>query len=132
MLHCVLYIFLGGTTMLGSGCVPYQGVYYADRVEHVNEYQPRAYVRYQQDYSSHYYPYNYWYSYNRSYYHPKPNRYRYKRYRSHGPRHTTNFRPYRHKVTYKRRPITRITPAPYPRYKTSKGKKKGKKKWQIH
>lgn len=128
MLHCVLYIFLGGTTMLGSGCVPYQGVYYADKVEYVDEYYPRGYVRYDNSPTTRYYPYNYWYSYNRSYYYPKRNNYR--RYRSYKPRHTTNFRPYRHKVNYKNRPVVKIKPAPYPRYKTQPAKKKGKKKWK--
>ena len=127
MLQCVLYIFLGGTTMLGTGCIPYQGAYYADKIEYVNQYAPLGYVRYEHQLNSYYQPYNYWYSYNGSYYYPRQPRYR--RYRTYRPKHSVNFRPYRYKKRYATRPIIKITPAPHPRQKSHK---KGKKKWKKH
>lgn len=121
MLECVLYIFLGGTTMLGGECIPHQGVYYPDRVEYVNQYAPKGYVRYDQHQT--YFPYNYWYSYNRSYYYYYPRRPH--RYRSYRPPRSKSFRSrYKPQVTYKRKPTTKRAP---PRHKQHK---KGKKKWR--
>ena len=38
MLQCVLYIFLGATLFMSSGCIPYQGSVTIDRVEYVDSY----------------------------------------------------------------------------------------------
>lgn len=123
--------------MLGNGCAPIDGVYYADRVEYVESYTPPNYVRHSSPIYGTQLPYNYWYSDGGSYYY-KPRRvYNSKRYRQRLQRryrtYSNNYRPYRHKVTYRKHPYTRITPAPYPA-KTSHKKthKKGKKKWRKH
>ena len=40
MLHCVLYMFLGGTAMINSGCALQDDHVLVDKVEHVSEYAP--------------------------------------------------------------------------------------------
>lgn len=129
MLQCVLYIFLGGTTMLGSGCVPLDGVYYTDKVEYVSEYAPSHYVKYAEDSPFIYYPYNYWYSYNNSYYYRS-----YPQYRSRLRYRKGYFKKYRYRT---KRRISRSPPrkrgprAHLPKkHFNQKGKKKGKKKWR--
>ena len=72
MLQCIMYIFLSGATMLGSGCIPVDGHYVVDRVEYVNSNyapSPYSYEPYTYEYKSNLYPYNYWdYYNNRPYY----------------------------------------------------------------
>jgi len=40
MLHCVLYIFLGGTAMISSGCALTTDTVAVDRIEYVQEWAP--------------------------------------------------------------------------------------------
>ena len=125
MLQCIMYIFLSGATMLGSGCIPVEGHYVVDRVEYVNSNYtapPQSYEPYTYQYSNAYYPYNYWYYYSARPYHrtfkrynPRRRSWLKKRYRP--PRHYAQSR-----KIYKPHPYKTILPK-NKRFKPKKGKK---------
>ena len=121
MLECVFYIFLSGATMLSTNCVPYNGVYYPDRVEYVQQHSPPPSSYYNQRYTHtpgySYYPYNYWYSNSGSLYYNRTPRRSYYRYPAR--------RSYKRWGSTKRyRPKARHIPS---RASPPKHKKKGKK-----
>ena len=130
MLHCVLYIFLGGTAMISSGCTLDKHTAFVDRIEYVDEVAPQYEVS---GYTTYYTaPYIVW----------TDGRYRTKRYyRSH---YRTSYRyPYwRHRTVhpnrYKKRYPRRYKPhrvkkvkvynrVPFSKYKKKKHKKKRRK-----
>ena len=123
MLECILYIFLNGASLLGGNCMPYNGVYYADRVEYVQSYSP-THNTYQHYGTS--YPYNHWYYNNGQLYYRTPSYRRYYRYP------VRKYKTYRHR--YHIRPYKRHRPHARKykpkRYKPKHHKPKRGKKWR--
>ena len=126
MLHCVLYIFLGGTAMISSGCGLDNHAAVVDRIEYVDQYAPQYEVSgYTTYYSA---PFIVWSEdkqrvkrYYRSHYRSS-NRYPYWRYRAvHSHRHKNHY-PRRYK------PRQRKKSKVYSRVPHSKHKKKFRKK----
>ena len=129
MLHCVLYVFLGGTAMINSGCALEDEYVLVDKVQYVSEPAPDYPISgYKTYYSTPsiiwnspppkvkpYYPYRVrtHYYYPRGYYGYYPKR----RYRSYYPR--KRYRPHARKVKVVK---------PYSYKKSKKNKKYNKKK----
>jgi hypothetical protein len=125
MLQCIMYIFLSGATMLGSGCIPVDGHYVVDRVEYVNSNyapSPYSYEPYTYEYRASFYPYSYWNYYNNRPYYRKNRRYTpaYKKW------YKKRYRPHKRHVktrkVYKAKPYKAILPK-QKRFKHKKGKK---------
>lgn len=130
MLHCVLYIFFGGTAMISSGCALDSHTAVVDRIEYVEEWAPEYEVSgYTTYYST---PFIVWSEgkqrvkrYYRSHYRTSY-RYPYWRYRTVHPRAYKNHS----RRKYKPRRVKKVkvyNHVPYNKYKKKK-KKKYKKK----
>ena len=130
MLHCVLYIFFGGTAMISSGCALDSHTVVVDRIEHVEEWAPEYEVSgYTTYYST---PFVIWSEgkkrvkrYYRSRYRTSYN-YPYWRYRTTHPRRYKKRYPHRYKPRTKK--VKVYNHVPYKKYKKPHNKKRKKKR----